>query len=249
MLWLLVIGGYLAGSIPCGVLIARLLGPIDLQTGRPVDLRRHGSGNIGATNVWRVLGWKLGLLCFVLDVLKGLLPVLGAGVLLGTISLGTVNAQSPPPLPPLERLLLWLAVAATCILGHLYPVWLRFKGGKGVATSLGALAGVFPVLTIAVVGASVVWIISARLTRMVGISSCLAALSLPVFVGVQGALPATVRPSFGASNGGPLLLWPYLAATIPLALLVIYKHRANIARTIAGTESRIGGKKAQNGPQ
>lgn len=231
MLWLLVLGGYLAGSVPFGVLIARTLGPIDPQTGRPIDLRRHGSGNIGATNVWRVLGWKLGLLCFVLDVLKGLLPVLGAGVLLGTL-----NAQSPP----VERLLLWLSVAVACILGHLFPVWLRFKGGKGVATSLGALAGVFPVLTIAVVGAAVVWVISARLTRMVGISSCLAAFALPLFVGAQAWLPESVRASFGARNGGPLLLWPYLAATIPLALLVIYKHRANIARTIAGTENRIG---------
>lgn len=223
MIWLFFPLAYLAGSIPFGVLIARFLGPTDPATGRPVDLRSRGSGNIGATNVWRVLGWKLGLLCFVLDVLKGLVPTIAAGLALDTLN---------NPSPPTSSLLVWLGVAVACILGHLYPVWLGFKGGKGVATSLGALAGVFPVLTLAVSGAVVVWCVSARLTRMVGISSCLAALALPVLVWAQSLVPAWWRAP---------VLWPYLAATIPLALLVIYKHRANIARTIAGTENRIGG--------
>ena len=109
--------GYLAGSIPFGYLIGRLNG---------IDIRKHGSHNIGATNVTRVLGAAYGRICFVLDFLKGALPVLLIG---SRIGLGSPIGQG------------WSAVlvAAGCILGHMYPCWLNFKGGKGVATSIGAL--------------------------------------------------------------------------------------------------------------
>lgn len=218
---------YLAGSVPFGLLLARMRG---------VDIRAHGSGNIGATNVWRVLGWKLGLTCFLLDVAKGLAPTLLTGLWLGTIN----NPAATP-----ERTLLWLAAPVCAILGHLFPVWLRFKGGKGVATGLGAMLGVFPVLTFAAVGAFIVWIVSAKLTRMVGISSCFAAVALPLLVLAQRWVPESWRAAIAGEAHGHAtpVLWPYLAVTVPLALVVIVKHRANIARTLAGTENRIGPKR------
>ncbi|HNB59236.1 MAG TPA: glycerol-3-phosphate 1-O-acyltransferase PlsY [Phycisphaerales bacterium] len=221
-------GAYLVGSVPFGLLIARFLAP-----GGPIDIRRHGSGNIGATNVWRVLGPRLGLLCFALDFLKGLVPTLVGGLLLGAVNNPGASA---------ELLLGWLGVATACILGHLFPVWLRFKGGKGVATSFGAMLGVFPVLTIAVLGSAVVWGLSARLTRMVGISSCLAAIALPLFVLAQRWAPASWRQAIAGEEAGAAapVLWPYLLLSALLAALVISKHRGNIARTIAGTERRIG---------
>ena len=130
--WLFIPAAFLCGSIPFGMLIARARG---------IDIRAHGSGNIGATNVGRVLGRTWGVAVFALDVCKGLAPVLVAGAALGT--LGHIAA-------PARDAWLVLATAAAAILGHVFCPWLRFKGGKGVATSLGALAGVFPVLTIAV---------------------------------------------------------------------------------------------------
>jgi glycerol-3-phosphate acyltransferase PlsY len=221
LLPLLIALAYLLGSIPFGLLIARAKG---------VDIRQHGSGNIGATNVWRVLGPRLGLLCFALDFLKGFVPALAAGFILHTIN----NPAATP-----QELLGWLSVPVACIAGHLFPVWLKFKGGKGVATSFGAMLGVFPVLTLAVLGALVVWLISAKLTKMVGISSCFAAIALPTCVWLQHFVPASWRSALAGAEEQPTL-WPYLVVTFPLAALVIVKHRANIARTIAGTEIRIG---------
>lgn len=219
---------YLAGSVPFGLLIARAKG---------IDIRTHGSGNIGATNVWRVLGKGPGLTCFILDFAKGLGPTLAFGLLV-------VNPSSPIAAPlPAQTILWWLGVAACAILGHMFPVWLKFKGGKGVATSFGALVGVFPVLTIAAVGALVVWLVSAKLTKMVGVSSCLAALAMPIFVifemPIARALGTQLQHT-GVPKEAQTVAWPYLSVTILLAGLVIFKHRANIARTIAGTERKIG---------
>lgn len=222
---------YLAGSIPFGYLIARLKG---------IDIRKHGSGNIGATNVGRVLGKKFGAICFLLDFAKGLAPSLVFG-----LWLTRERAASFPPIPgniTTGDVLWWIGVAACAIVGHMFPVWLKFKGGKGVATSFGALCGVFPVLTIAALGSLVVWLISARLTRMVGISSCIAASVMPLFVLFSPILARTAGIALHntASSDAQSVAWPYVSITVLLAALVIYKHRANIARTIAGTEPRFG---------
>lgn len=210
------LGAYFVGSIPIGFLLARAKG---------VDIRKHGSGNIGATNVWRVLGPRIGALCFALDVLKGLGPVLGAGFA------NTVLKSTPPP----NIALCWMAVAAAAILGHMFPVWLKFKGGKGVATGFGALLGVWPIMTAAAAGALLVWLLSAKITKYVGISSCFAAASMPLWVLLAGWRLTGLA-------GSPLLhtLWPYLTVAILLALIVIFKHRSNIRRTLNGTERRIG---------
>jgi glycerol-3-phosphate acyltransferase PlsY len=207
------IGAYVVGSIPIGFLLARSKG---------VDIRQHGSGNIGATNVWRVLGPRLGALCFALDVLKGMLPVLLAGLVNGTLR----NIPDP------DAALSWMGVAAAAILGHMFPVWLKFKGGKGVATGFGALLGVWPIMTAAAVGALAVWLISARLTKFVGISSCVAALSMPAWV--CGAGWALIGPRMWET------VWPYVLVGVFLAIVVVFKHRGNIRRTLDGTERRIG---------
>jgi glycerol-3-phosphate acyltransferase PlsY len=209
------IGAYIVGSIPIGFLLARSKG---------VDIRNHGSGNIGATNVWRVLGPRLGAICFALDMLKGMLPVLLAGLLNGTLR------EIPEPGPALS----WMGVAAAAILGHMFPVWLRFKGGKGVATGFGALLGVWPIMTAAAVGALVAWLISARITRYVGISSCFAAVSMPMWVGLAGW--AVV----GNGDGLFRQIWAYELVAVLLATVVVVKHRGNIRRTLNGTERRIG---------
>jgi glycerol-3-phosphate acyltransferase PlsY len=208
------IGAYFVGSIPAGFLLAR---------SRGVDIRQHGSGNIGATNVWRVFGPRLGALCFAIDVLKGLLPTLAAGWAHGVL------AERPGAAVAYA----WMGVAAAAIGGHMFPVWLRFKGGKGVATGLGALLGVWPVMTAAAGVALAVWIVSAKVTRYVGVSSCLAALAMPVGVVAAGRL-------LGDGAGVLERVAPYLVVSALLAALVVYKHRANIRRTLQGTESRIG---------
>lgn len=220
---LLILAAYLVGSIPFGFLIARMRG---------IDIRKHGSGNIGATNVGRVLGRKWGGICFGLDVLKGLVPTLLAGWWLGLVRFdgGVVQAAST------LTLFTWLGAMAAAVIGHMFPVWLGFKGGKGVATGFGALLGVWPVLTFAAVGALVVWLASVKVCRMVGISSVLAALCLPVLVGVQPWIAAAM----GRGEHPPV--WPFLLVACILAAVVVVKHRANIARTLAGTEPKIGRK-------
>lgn len=212
--WVLVAAA--CGAIPFGMLIAR---------SRGIDLRAHGSGNIGATNVWRVMGRRAGLTCFVLDVLKGLVPVLGAG-----LAMGTVRAGWTPAALPAATQWWWLAVMAGAIVGHMFTPLAGFRGGKGVATGLGAALGLWPVLTVPAAGALVLWIAVAWRTRMVSVASCVSAAALPGMVWAWGAV--------GEGGGGAW--WPVVATTGLLGALVIVRHRANLQRVWNGTENRIG---------
>ncbi|RMD60477.1 MAG: glycerol-3-phosphate 1-O-acyltransferase [Planctomycetota bacterium] len=214
-----VAAAYVAGSIPVGFLLGKAQG---------IDLRKEGSGNIGATNAMRVLGRKTGLLCFALDVAKGFLPTL-----VGGLALGLVERAGGDPAAGWR----WMAIAGTAVLGHMFPIWLGFRGGKGVATGLGALLALWPVMTLAAAGALLLWLTTLKLTRYVGVSSCVAAASLPLLAAlVWGALA-----QFDAAGGWP---WsaakPFLVVSTGLALLVLWRHRGNIARTLAGTEPRVG---------
>jgi glycerol-3-phosphate acyltransferase PlsY len=206
---------FLSGSIPFGLLIARAKG---------VNIREHGSGNIGATNVWRVLGRGPGLTCFALDVAKGLIPTLGAGLAAGL--------SGDPALPPGEAWL-WLACAAAAILGHMFSPWIGFKGGKGVATGFGALLGIYPLLTWPALGAFAAWLVVAKLSRYVSLASCVAASSLP------GWLWVTVE-ALSDAPGRHAAAGPFYAAVGLLAAVVVVKHRANLGRLLRGTENRIG---------
>ncbi len=216
---------YLVGSIPFGLLIGFAKG---------IDIRKHGSGNIGATNAIRVLGKRLGALCFALDVLKGLLPTLLLGLWLGVAG---------NRLPSTGDAFVHLGLAACAMLGHIFPVWLKFKGGKGVATGFGATLGVWPQMTFPALGALAVWIGCAWITRYVSLSSIVAGLALPVFV-VAGAMLAA--PDGANRFEFASRAWPYWTVGVLLALLVIVRHRTNMGRLRAGTEPKIGAKKPPN---
>lgn len=220
---------FLCGSIPCGFFIARARG---------IDIRKHGSGNIGATNVWRVCGRGPGLLCFFLDFLKGLAPSLLAGALLNNIistRLSTLGETSGAAL--------WLAVALAAVLGHMFTPWLGFKGGKGISTGFGALIGVYPVFTLAALVALLAWLIALAITRMVGISSVLAAAALTIVVVGSRLAPPSLHNTLAHIPIYQRATAVHAAFAAALLLLIIYKHRANIARTLKGTEPKIGQKR------
>ena len=194
---------YLLGSIPVGYIVGRLKG---------IDVRQHGSGNIGATNVLRVVGKGWGVAVFAADALKGFWAV---------------------------RIALWLVVrtpdageyadffailaAAVCVAGHSYPIWLRFKGGKGVATAAGAIFGIMPIAAIAIF---VVWVVTFLTTRYVALASIAGALALPVVVAILLRLNLTQ---------GMVLLY----FSVFMSALVVWRHRSNIVRLRDGTEHRF----------
>lgn len=189
--WLL--GGYLAGAIPTSYLAARY--------GAGIDLLEHGSKNLGATNVYRVLGWKYAVPVGLFDVAKGAVPVF-----LAAISL-------PQPWAP-------LAVGVAAVLGHVFSVFLRFRGGKGVATAAGVVLALAP----AALGiATLVWLAVLLGTGYMSLASMLGAIAFPVAARV-------VYPANGYA----------LAVGIGLALFIVYTHRSNIKRLLSGTENRFG---------
>jgi glycerol-3-phosphate acyltransferase PlsY len=190
---------YLAGSLPTGFLVARAM---------RVDITQVGSGNIGATNVFRVLGKGPGALVLIVDLLKGALAVLVAPMLAAAMT-------------PTDSLALPALAALGAVLGHNYTCWLGFKGGKGVATSAGAMAALIP----PAFGVTVItWLLVFFLSRYVSMASIAAAIILPV---------ATIFTVSGPTR------WPLVAFTSALAALAVWRHRANIERLKAGTEHRI----------
>ena len=204
--WLLIaLGSYLLGSIPAGFLAGKTCG---------VDLRTQGSGNIGATNALRVLGKKWGYLVFLFDFLKGLVPVLLA------LQWGRTMGVEPASAPG--------ALAALCsLLGHSFPIWLGFKGGKGIATSGGVMVGLFglPVFLICLG----IWLLLFTTTRYVSVASIGGALALPTVVTVLFLMHRAD--------------WLALTVSIVMCVLAVWRHRSNIARLCAGTESRFERKK------
>jgi len=223
-LWpLFMILAFAIGSIPFGLFVGQLRG---------IDIRKHGSGNIGATNVARTLGFKTGFAVFVLDATKGFIPTFAAGWWMGLIP-GTVFSTHITAFSAW----MWLVVMALSVLGHMFSPWVSFKGGKGVATGLGALLGVFPYLTIPAVGAVVLWVSIALIWRYVSAASIAAAVSLPLLVFVTGLAIAAAR---GHAPPRHRAMLPFYLVTGIMAILVVVRHRANIRRLVAGTESRIG---------
>ena len=199
--------GYLLGSIPFGFVVSKCRG---------IDIRQHGSGNIGATNVFRTLGRNWGVLVFALDVLKGVVAVQFAMKYLAAASFPSMGCQMAADQ-------LGIMAGLGCFLGHCFPVWLGFKGGKGVAVGAGVLLGLMPMVT--VIGL-VIWGIVYKTSRYVSLASVIAAISLPVIV---WALERRVGAIF----------W----FTLAISLLAFWRHRGNIQRLLAGTESRFENKK------
>jgi|SRR6266481_3317727 acyl phosphate:glycerol-3-phosphate acyltransferase len=205
MTWLLIVVlSYLIGSIPWGYLFARSKG---------IDIRQHGSGNIGAANVLRVMGKKWGYLVFLCDFFKGFLSVklgsLIAAFFLVNLVLGSVIA------------------AIACVLGHDYPIWLGFKGGKGIATLAGAVLVLFPPLVFVSFG--VIWIAVFLIGRYTSLASISAAVALPISV-----------PLIVAKTETDFLL--LVCFSVLMGALAIWRHRSNIVRLLNGTENRFGRK-------
>jgi acyl phosphate:glycerol-3-phosphate acyltransferase len=204
---------YLLGSIPFGYLL--------VKTFRGEDIRLSGSGNIGATNVARSGAKGLGAATLLLDMLKGLLAVWLAAVLAASKYNLCGDFRVYPCVPSLR---LMSVAALFAVLGHIFPVWLKFKGGKGVATALGVFALLFP---LAVLVSLAIFSIVLVLTRYVSLGSILAALAFPV------AAYFLYHPD-----------WTSLALAAAVSAAVILKHHQNIGRLLAGTESRFGSKKS-----
>ena len=187
--WILVLA-YLIGSVPMGYILSSVSG---------IDIREEGSGNIGATNVGRVVGWKAGLITLLADAGKGFIPIFF------TVQIGFDSETSA-------------LTALAAFLGHLYPVFLRFKGGKGVATAIGCLAGLEPLIAGYLV---VAFFVIVLVTRWVSLGS------------------------IGAAALAPLLFWsithkpPYIWMSLVMAILIIVRHRGNIQRLISGEESKF----------
>ena len=210
--WLVVVlAGYLPGSVPAGFLAGRLKG---------VDIRTVGSGNIGATNAFRILGKGIGIVVLLIDVMKGLLPCLFLPALVAGVF---PEGRTPEP----ETLQLLIGVSA--ILGHNYPCWLGFKGGKGIATTAGVVGAVAPVPLAICLGAWAVFFVA---SRYVSVASIAVAVVLPISV---AALPGE-----GGDRFGPLF-WVFLF----LGVMAIWKHRINIQRLMNGTEHRMWSKREE----
>lgn len=225
MIWVVgFIGGLVLGSIPFGVMLGRLKG---------VDIRARGSGNIGATNVGRVLGTRWFFVCFVLDMLKGLIPTLGAGLGAGTVGRLVL---------PNDIALAWLAVMVAPVLGHMFSPFLGFRGGKGVATGVGALVGVMPAMTIPAFGGLVAFVVVLALWRYVSAASCVAAASIPIWVYFEFSMAEQQERIDDWFGHG----WPFLLVGAGVAVLVIWKHRSNLGRLAGGTEPKIGRSRADD---
>jgi len=191
---------YLIGSIPFGVFAGRLAG---------IDIRQHGSKNIGATNVLRTLGKKYGIAVFLADALKGLVAVRLAVWLAGA--------------DPFYRSSLGIVAAVFVVIGHSFPIWLRFRGGKGVATSGGACLGLLPVPTS--IG-GLIWIVVFLAFRYVSVASIAAIVSLPLVVWLLS----------DRGNSPNYLMFGF---SVFIAVLVTWRHRENIVRLTRGTEPRF----------
>lgn len=205
---ILFLSGYLIGAIPFGLLAG---------WARGIDIRAAGSGNIGATNVGRLLGRPWGFAVFVLDFVKGFAPATWGPALL----MAAWPAAGTPDVG-------WrLAAAMGAVIGHVAPVYLKFKGGKGVATGAGACAALAPVGTGI---ALAVWAVLLGSTRYMAIASMGAAIALPI--------AHALRPGGFAPEE-----WPVEGVLVLLSLVVLVRHRSNVARLFAGTETKIGAPK------
>jgi glycerol-3-phosphate acyltransferase PlsY len=204
---LLIAFAYLLGSVPFGVLIASAYGK---------DLRSIGSGNIGATNVARALGKRWAYVCFVLDCLKGLVPMLIAKLIIGEL---TVVALS-----------LWLAAGCAAVMGHVFPIYLKFKGGKGVATSLGMILGLYPYYTIPGISALFIWVVMVLIFRYISLASIIASIGFPISLMVSIAVFDEWRF---------LQLWPLVVVALVMGLLVVVRHAENIKRLLEGSEAKV----------
>ncbi|MCG3128603.1 MAG: Glycerol-3-phosphate acyltransferase [Phycisphaerae bacterium] len=204
-IWTLV--AYLLGAVPFGLVIG---------LARGVDIRQHGSRNIGATNAGRVLGRNWGLLCLALDILKGLVPAWGASWFVG-------------PQPGAAELSAWIGVGVAAVLGHTFPIYLGFRGGKGVATTIGVGLGIWPYYTVPMVAALLVYAVLRFSSGFVSLGSLGMALAFPIAFFVTTRVRGESLRDF----------WPMQLVALLLAVLIFVRHRSNIARLLRGREQQL----------
>ncbi len=207
-----VILSYLAGSVPNSIIVSKLV--------RGIDIREHGSGNAGGTNVFRVLGWKYGILVILLDTLKGALAV----IVIARLYLDRFPFNNVTPFDDFTLVQIICGIAA--VIGHIWTVFAGFKGGKGIATGLGVLVMMVSIDVIVALG---VFFVVVGISRYISLGSLIAAVSIPLILMIRENI-------FGVDIPGYHTLLPFCIA---IALLVIYTHRKNIDRLLKGSESKI----------
>jgi glycerol-3-phosphate acyltransferase PlsY len=198
---IVIVAAYLLGAIPFGLIIARLYGVR--------DIRAVGSGNIGATNVWRIAGPRAAIWVYLLDIGKGVLAVLLARIFSQTL---------------MSRDLFLIVCALAAILGHIFPVYLGFKGGKGVNTGLGVMLMLLPIETVT---CFVLFVVVVAISKYISLGSIVAATCLPALVIIEMVVLHRNIDSL------------YLVLSILIMIIVVYTHRHNIRRILAGTENRF----------
>ncbi len=203
-LLLIVIAGYLLGSIPTAIIAGKLL--------KGIDVREHGSGNAGATNVFRVLGWQAGLLVLAIDIAKGFVATKYASQI----------ALVPLDISPVYLMFLG---GVSAVFGHIWTVFAGFKGGKGVGAAAGMLIALYPV---AVLVCFAIFAVVVATTRYVSLGSITAAVSLPVVLWL-------LQSYYGKTVEAPLYWF-----SIFVAILIVFTHRSNLGRLLAGTENKFG---------
>jgi len=216
LLAIIVIISYLVGSIPTSIIISK--------AAKGIDIREHGSGNAGGTNVMRVLGWKYGLLVIILDALKGAVAV----VIVARLFYGPLPFENVSPFD--DFTLVQIIAGLSAVIGHIWTIFAGFKGGKGIATALGMLLMLITVEMLIAIG---VFIIVVTISRYVSLGSLTAAISIPISLVLRENV-------FHENIIGYHTILPFV---ILITLLVIFTHRKNVVRLINGTENRLSFKK------
>jgi glycerol-3-phosphate acyltransferase PlsY len=214
----IVILSYLIGSIPTSIIVSKVV--------KGIDIREHGSGNAGGTNVMRVLGWKHGMLVILLDAFKGVLVV----VVVARLHYGSMPFENATPFD--DFTLVQIIAGISAVIGHIWTIFAGFKGGKGIATALGVLTMIVTVDMLIAVG---VFVLVVTISRYVSLGSILGAVTVPLALVVRENI-------FNVNIPGYNTLLPFV---IFLALLVIFTHRKNVIRLLNGNENKVRFKKKQ----
>jgi len=209
---LILLLSYLVGSIPNAIIISKL--------SKGIDIRQHGSGNAGGSNVFRVLGWKLGILTILLDALKGTIAV----VFIARLHDGNIPFNNITPFDDFTLIQIFAGLIA--VIGHIWTIFAGFKGGKGIATALGFMISI---VTIDILFAFLIFVLIVSVSKYISLGSIAAAFSLPVIMIIRENI-------FHVDITGYHTILPF---SILLALLVLYTHRNNVNRLFHGTENRI----------
>ena len=212
LLAIIIILSYLVGSIPTSIIISK--------AARGIDIRNHGSGNAGGTNVMRVLGWKYGLLVIILDALKGAVAV----ILVARLFFGPLPFANISPFD--DFTLVQIIAGISAVIGHIWTVFAGFKGGKGIATALGMLVMLVTVEMLIAVG---IFTLVVLISRYVSLGSIIAAISVPSTLFIRENLLQIDIPGYST-------LFPFIIA---VSALVIFTHRKNLIRLINGNENKI----------